>query len=193
MLLISILQRLRYTLLGSSTAAMEDNTTKFRHHLGHILLSKSARGVALLLFIILLLTLSAAGLPHNIRSKSFRLSVLPSAARNDTNGTNDHVDAKVDWSRFAYVQYATNDAYLCNSVVLFESLHRLETKADRLLMYPSDFQLDDDPNTDSFNGRLLKRARDKYNVKLKPIQVQSKSGGDGKFGTVTTTTMWTEN
>ncbi len=37
----------------------------------------------------------------------------------------------VNWSRFAYVQYVTNSAYLCNSVMLFETLHRLGSKADR--------------------------------------------------------------
>ncbi|KAK0738622.1 nucleotide-diphospho-sugar transferase [Schizothecium vesticola] len=43
-----------------------------------------------------------------------------------------------DWSRFAYVQYVTNSAYLCNSVMLFETLHRLGTsRADRVMMYPA--------------------------------------------------------
>ena len=45
----------------------------------------------------------------------------------------------LDWSRFAYVQYATNLQYLCNSVMLFESLCRLDSKPDRLLLYPSSF------------------------------------------------------
>lgn len=176
---LHILKRLHYTPVGSSTAATEDNTIKLRWNMGKILLSKSARGVALLLFIILLLTLSMTFLPHKFPSKSF----LPSGAQNFTN---DHVGDNVDWSRFAYVQYATNDAYLCNSVMLFEILHRLETKADRLLMYPTDFQIDDDPNTDSYNGRLLKKARDEYNVKLKPIQVQSRPGGDRMFEIIAT-------
>lgn len=51
----------------------------------------------------------------------------------------DNVTNVLDWSRFAYVQYATNLQYLCNSVILFESLHRLGSKPDRLLLYPSSF------------------------------------------------------
>ena len=85
----------------------------------------------------------------------------------------------VEWSRFAYTQYATNQAYLCNSVMLFEILHRLDSRADRLLMYPSDYQVDDGVHeAEAAESRLLRKARDEYNVKLQPIQVQRRSGGD---------------
>ena len=162
---------------ASNTGAMEGSATKLKLHMGQILLSKTARAVALLLLIMLLLTVTITWLPNDFSSKR----LLPSSRQNCTN---DHVNDAVDWSRFAYVQYATNDAYLCNSVMLFEILHRLDSKADRLLMYPSDFQIEEDPNTESFHGRLLKRARDKYNVKLKAIQVQRRDGGDGKLGII---------
>lgn len=82
----------------------------------------------------------------------------------------------VDWSRFAYTQYVTDIDYLCNSVMLFEALHRLGSKADRLMMYPEDFSVADGDN--SRQARLLHIARDKYGAKLKPIQVQSRNGGD---------------
>jgi hypothetical protein len=84
----------------------------------------------------------------------------------------------VDWSRYAYVQYVTNTAYLCNSVMLFEILNRLQSKPDRLLMYPSDFSAD--TQDDSTESRLLRKARDEYQVKLMPVQVQSRIGGDRK-------------
>lgn len=87
--------------------------------------------------------------------------------------------AEVDWSRFAYVQYFTNTAYLCNSVMLFEILSRLRSKADRLLMYPSEFYVDSDST--SAESRLLRKARDEYNVKLVPIAVQSRDRGNCKF------------
>ncbi|KAL4885601.1 nucleotide-diphospho-sugar transferase [Aspergillus karnatakaensis] len=83
--------------------------------------------------------------------------------------------APVDWTRFAYIQYVTNTAYLCNSVMLFETLHRLHSKPERLMMYPSIFSVND---TDSTEGRLLRKARDEYNVKLAPVEVQSRPGGD---------------
>lgn len=143
--------------------------------MGQILLSKTARAVGLLLSIVLLLAVTTTWLPNNIPSKNFLASTVQ-------NCTSQSVVDAVDWSRFAYVQYATNDAYLCNSVMLFEILHRLKSKADRLLMYPSDFQIEEDPNTESHNGRLLREARDKYNVKLKAIQVQRRDSEDGKFG-----------
>ncbi|QKX63128.1 uncharacterized protein TRUGW13939_10296 [Talaromyces rugulosus] len=85
----------------------------------------------------------------------------------------------IDWSRFAYVQYVTNTAYLCNSVMLFEILNRLQSKADRLLMYPSSFSVDTED--DSTESKLLRKARDEYKVKLVPILVQSRSGGDSTW------------
>ncbi|KAF7713198.1 Glucose N-acetyltransferase [Penicillium ucsense] len=82
----------------------------------------------------------------------------------------------VDWSRFAYTQYVTNTEYLCNSVMLFEALHRLGSKADRLMMYPEEFSVADGDH--SRQAKLLQIARDKYGAKLQPIQVQSRNGGD---------------
>ena len=86
-------------------------------------------------------------------------------------------DQRVDWSRFAYVQYVTNTPYLCNSVMLFERLHTLGTKADKLMMYPSQFI----PGDDSLEGRLLAKARDEYGVKLTPIEVQRRKASDGEL------------
>ncbi|OJJ00528.1 hypothetical protein ASPVEDRAFT_51698 [Aspergillus versicolor CBS 583.65] len=76
------------------------------------------------------------------------------------------VSAK-DWSRFAYVQYATDEVYLCNSVLIFEALHRLGARPDRVLIYPSSFSIEEDDS--SFEGHLLRKARDEYNVKLVSI------------------------
>ena len=60
--------------------------------------------------------------------------------------------------------------------MLFEILHRLDSKADRLLMYPSKFRVNS-RDTDTIESQLLRRARDEYNVKLKPIEVQRREGG----------------
>jgi hypothetical protein len=86
-------------------------------------------------------------------------------------------DSPTDWSRFAYVQYVTNEAYLCNSVMLFETLHRLGSKADRLMMYPNNIDL----KSDSHGSKLLQKAQNNYSVKLMPIEVQHRDGGDCKF------------
>lgn len=88
-------------------------------------------------------------------------------------------DKDIDWSRYAYVQYVTSTSYLCNSVMLFEILHRLGSKADRLMMYPSHFHLD--PEEDSVESRLLLKAQDEYGVKLMPVQVQHRKGDRKKL------------
>ncbi|RAH84492.1 hypothetical protein BO86DRAFT_454487 [Aspergillus japonicus CBS 114.51] len=80
----------------------------------------------------------------------------------------------IDWSRFAYVQYATNTAYLCNSVMMFERLHQLQSQPDRVLMYPSHL----DPERDSIEGGLLRKMQAQYRVRLVSIDVQSRSSSD---------------
>lgn len=86
---------------------------------------------------------------------------------------------EVDWSRFAYTQYVTNSAYLCNSVMFFEALHRIGSRADRVMMYPSTMlQSGDDSSSDA---RLIFKARDEYNAKLVPITIQSGHGTDRKL------------
>lgn len=89
----------------------------------------------------------------------------------------------VDWSKFAYTQYVTNRSYLCNSVMIFETLFRLGSKADRVIMYPADMM---DPNTTASEvrteeARLLVKARDMYNVKLQPVEVQRREGADSTW------------
>ncbi|KAL2038544.1 hypothetical protein N7G274_008591 [Stereocaulon virgatum] len=76
----------------------------------------------------------------------------------------------VDWSRYAYSQYATNSAYLCNAVMVFEALQRLGSKADRILFYPQEWDTDI-ASLDDRDSQLLVKARDWYNVKLMPAEI----------------------
>lgn len=142
--------------------------------INHIFSSKRLPIALACILIMLLLFLSIASLGDRV----YISGVPPSADINSVSSaeSSNTIDG---WSRFAYTQYATTPAYLCNSIMLFEILHRSGNRADRLLMYPSNFQLQEgtDQSTES---RLLKRARDHYNVKLKPIEVQRSDGGDGK-------------
>lgn len=62
--------------------------------------------------------------------------------------------------------------------MLFEALHRLGSKADRVMLYPSEFLQSE--NDDSKESRLLRFARDHYGVRLKPIEMQVKGGSGGK-------------
>ncbi|KAL6715628.1 hypothetical protein ACLMJK_006589 [Lecanora helva] len=83
---------------------------------------------------------------------------------------------KIDWSRYAYVQYATNLPYLCNSLMLFERLSHFSSRASRLLLYPSDFS----PSSTTPEGQLLQKARDEYNAILQPIEIQHHSSSGDK-------------
>lgn len=89
----------------------------------------------------------------------------------------------VDWSRYAYVQYATSSAYLCNSILIFEALHRLGSRAERVLFYPEEWDTLIESATDR-NSQLLVLARDQYNVQLMPIDVQFVRGGSSSSGAV---------
>ncbi|KAH6984562.1 nucleotide-diphospho-sugar transferase [Ilyonectria sp. MPI-CAGE-AT-0026] len=90
----------------------------------------------------------------------------------------DPSDQDVDWSRFAYTQYVTDTDYLCNSVMIFETLHRLGSKADRVMMYPH-YMLDPKATESAHHaGRLLIKSRDEYQVKLMPIDIQHREGAD---------------
>ncbi|CAL5869960.1 uncharacterized protein PFLUO_LOCUS4193 [Penicillium psychrofluorescens] len=78
---------------------------------------------------------------------------------------------KVDWSRFAYTQYATSSTYLCNALMVFEALHRYGSRADRVLFYPQDWDLvvsDDNDRT----SQLLMLAKEKYNVRVVPVSIE---------------------
>lgn len=87
----------------------------------------------------------------------------------------------VDWSKFAYTQYVTNKEYLCNSVMIFETLYRLKAKADLVMMYPDNMMTPTETNPTSNEARLLVKARDQYGVKLVPVSVQRRTGGDATW------------
>jgi hypothetical protein len=76
----------------------------------------------------------------------------------------------VDWRMYAYATYATDLAYLCNAVMLFESLNRLGSKAQRVLFYPREWDTHLANSTDR-KSQLLVKARDWYSVQLEPVAI----------------------
>lgn len=84
-----------------------------------------------------------------------------------------------DWSQFAYSQYVTNPDYLCNSVMAFEALDRLRSKATRVLMYPSEWSVD--PDSADQTSQLLLKANKCNNTSLVPVTVQRGDTGDRKW------------
>jgi len=73
----------------------------------------------------------------------------------------------IDWSKYAYIQYATEKQYLCNSIMIFESLSKLQTKAAKVMLYPADWDVG--PEIGTFQSKLLLRAEADYGVELKPV------------------------
>lgn len=112
---------------------------------------------------------------NNVATATELMTLLPASTPID--------DADVDWSRFAYAQYVTDGDYLCNSVMIFEALHRLGAKAERIMMYPY-WMLKDpvDGQAGTPTAKLLVKARDEYDVKLIPIHVQRRDTQDGQDG-----------
>ncbi|KAL1901788.1 hypothetical protein Cpir12675_000297 [Ceratocystis pirilliformis] len=86
-----------------------------------------------------------------------------------------------DWSRFAIVQYATNLDYLCNSLMIFDSLRKLNTKADLVLLYPEDYAPVNIKSPESKQEKLIVKARNEYGVKLHPIKVIRRAVSDSTW------------
>ncbi|OGM42752.1 hypothetical protein ABOM_008158 [Aspergillus bombycis] len=126
--------------------------------------SRAGRSSIIVIFMVLFL-ISLLKLPNG----TLREVSLPEFASSFSSSLSPPA-SDVDWSRYAYVQYVTNTDYLCNSVMIFEALSRMKSKVDRLMMFPSNFKLDND----SLEGKLLLRARDQYGVQLVSITVQSR-------------------
>ncbi|KAH6681017.1 nucleotide-diphospho-sugar transferase [Plectosphaerella plurivora] len=130
------------------------------------------------------------GLYHGSEIRDFGTSLSPSPSAQTGSNPTPVADTPsagpVDYSRFAYTQYVTNSAYLCNSVMAFAKLASLGSKADRLLMYPSSMLPDAQAGTsgssaavpDTDDARLIVKARDAYNVKLSPIEIEHRDGSD---------------
>lgn len=155
-------------------------TTVLHSHYSAMFTSKRLRFSVIALLVVLLITFAVL---HSHSLPSLPVGEFPDSLTGLTPGSGSHLsevecaNSGIDWSQFAYTQYVTNAAYLCNSVMLFEILHRLGSKADRLMMYPEGFAADE--NSDKLESRLLLKAKNEYNVKLQPIRVQRRPGGDG--------------
>jgi len=149
-------------------------STQLKPKFSDILRSKRVRILAAASFITLVLLFIFYGPRQHL--SSFDWNRCPSP---QTVPGSPAESADIDWSRYAYTQYVTNTAYLCNSVMLFEILHRLGSKADRVMMYPS--SMHPDPTSTSVESKLLLKAQKEYGVKLLPIEVKHRPGGDRKI------------
>ncbi|CDK27345.1 unnamed protein product [Kuraishia capsulata CBS 1993] len=83
----------------------------------------------------------------------------------------------LDWSRFAYVQYATDLDYICNAVINFAKLREeFGTKADLVLMYYKGFSYNPHRLPEKQykpESRLLQEAEAEFGIKLIPVSMIS--------------------
>ncbi|RYP67248.1 hypothetical protein DL771_007337 [Monosporascus sp. 5C6A] len=160
------------------------NTLTVRPSIGQILMSKRVRYTASavcagVIFFLAFHNYDRLPTLDSLRQQATGSGASPPYCPNPEVSPSD--GGQTDWSRFAYTQYVTNQAYLCNSVMIFETLHRLKSKADRVMMYPENMMDPAETNPESEEARLLVKARDQYNVKLVPVAVQRRSGGDATW------------
>lgn len=97
-------------------------------------------------------------------------------------------EASVDWHRFAYSLYATDSHSLCNAILIFAALKQFGSKADRVLLYPQEWDVTIHSATDR-NSQLLAMARDKYKVILYPVQLLGENGA-AAAGTLNAESSW---
>ncbi|KAI5862520.1 glycosyltransferase family 8 protein [Durotheca rogersii] len=168
----------------ATSSTVDSSSSHLKPSIGQILMSKRVR-YALSAFAILGLFLLAF---HNYD----RLPSMDTLRGGTAAPVNSHSDcppavvppfqdSQVDWSRYAYTQYVTNAAYLCNSVMIFETLFRLGSKADRVMMYPEKMMDPAETQPSTEEAKLLAKARDQYGVKLVPVSVQRRPGGDSTW------------
>lgn len=78
-----------------------------------------------------------------------------------------HTDLNaVDWSKYAYILYATSAAHLCNSFMIFAELRQYGSQADMVLVVNEKFLNDRETYPDEY--RQLEEQKLKLNLKYKP-------------------------
>ncbi|KAI1634001.1 glucose N-acetyltransferase [Biscogniauxia mediterranea] len=165
-------------------ASSPDADSHLKPSLGQILMSKRVRYTVTAGAVFLVFFLAFHNYDQLPSIDSWRASAASAAgAKSDCPPATvpDVANAQVNWSRFAYTQYVTNSVYLCNSVMIFETLFRLQSRADRVMMYPEAMMDPAETNPTTEEAKLLVKARDVYGVKLVPISVQKRTGSDATW------------
>ncbi|KAI4116089.1 MAG: hypothetical protein LQ338_007765 [Usnochroma carphineum] len=91
---------------------------------------------------------------------------------------------KGGWAKVAYVQLLRDHLHVCNALMLFAMLEEQESMAQRVIMYPKEWdkrvegQRALDPQVET-SKRLLREAAKRYKVMLQPVEPILKVG-DGE-------------
>ncbi|KAL9580767.1 MAG: hypothetical protein Q9212_004293 [Teloschistes hypoglaucus] len=97
---------------------------------------------------------------------------------------------KGGWAKVAYVQLLREHLHVCNAVMLFAVLEEQESLAQRVILYPKEWdekkeapgkgRLDLNPQVET-SKRLLREAAKRYRVMLQPIKPMVKIGDESVF------------
>ncbi|KAG8525787.1 uncharacterized protein KY384_000547 [Bacidia gigantensis] len=78
---------------------------------------------------------------------------------------------KGGWAKVAYVQLLRSHMHVCNSVMIFATFESQESMAQRILMYPKEWDdMDESDKEVATSKRLLREAASRYKVMLQPIR-----------------------
>ena len=86
----------------------------------------------------------------------------------------------------AYTQLVRDHLHVCNALMLFAVLEEQESMAQRVLLYPKDWDAKTsgqeplDPRLET-SRRLLREAAKRYRVMLQPVEPMIKIGGESVF------------
>ncbi|KAI4278485.1 MAG: hypothetical protein LQ337_000968 [Flavoplaca oasis] len=91
---------------------------------------------------------------------------------------------KGGWAKVAYVQLVREHLHLCNAVMLFAVLDDQESMAQRVIVYPKEWdattQEAPDPQIET-SKRLLRDAAKRYKAMLQPVEPMLEAGGHSMF------------
>ncbi|KAG9233973.1 nucleotide-diphospho-sugar transferase [Amylocarpus encephaloides] len=83
----------------------------------------------------------------------------------------------IDWARYAYVTYVTHKEVLCNALMMLESVKRLGSMAQRVMLIPDteEFETEGYGSKSAVKDGLVKKllgfAEKNYGVKLKRVRI----------------------
>lgn len=93
---------------------------------------------------------------------------------------------KGGWAKVAYVQLVKEHLHVCNALMLFAVLDDQESMAQRVIMYPKEWDASTtgalDPQIET-SRRLLRNAGKRYKVMLQPVEPILKGGEQSTFPT----------
>ncbi|KAI4257439.1 MAG: hypothetical protein L6R42_005661 [Xanthoria sp. 1 TBL-2021] len=91
---------------------------------------------------------------------------------------------KGGWAKVAYVQLVREHLHICNALMLFAVLDEQESMAQRVIMYPKEWDTSTpgalDPQIET-SRRLLRSAAKSYKVMLQPVEPMLKAGEQSTF------------